>query len=157
VGTLPPELQRPIRDAYAISIRAVFVTAACCTLAAYITRLFVSLFLNSPDKVHSRSRCLLLVRHLNEQITDRSLDQEEEIDQPQPLPSPQTDVATTQPRREIERSASLSHPVHILRSRRLSTFEPSDVNAGQDPELEGQAPARSFSVSSSHARPFSVA
>ncbi|KAG0701578.1 major facilitator superfamily domain-containing protein [Suillus ampliporus] len=39
VGKLPPDLQRAARDSYAISLRAVFTLAACCTLLACIVRL----------------------------------------------------------------------------------------------------------------------
>jgi len=44
VGKLSPELQRIARDSYAISLRAVFMLAACSTLLAYIVRLPI------PDK-----------------------------------------------------------------------------------------------------------
>ena len=43
VAQLPPHLQRAARDAYAISLRAVFVFAAVATLAAYLVRLPVRL------------------------------------------------------------------------------------------------------------------
>ncbi|KAG1731234.1 major facilitator superfamily domain-containing protein [Suillus paluster] len=39
VNKLPPDLQRAARDSYAISLRAVFTFATCCTLVAYIIRL----------------------------------------------------------------------------------------------------------------------
>lgn len=39
VGGLPPDLQRAARDSYAISLRAVFMLAACSTLLAYLVRL----------------------------------------------------------------------------------------------------------------------
>lgn len=42
VVSLPPDLQRAARDSYAIALRAVFITAMCSTLMAYIVRLAVS-------------------------------------------------------------------------------------------------------------------
>ncbi|KAF8264661.1 major facilitator superfamily domain-containing protein [Lactarius quietus] len=42
VATLPPETQRAARDSYAISLRAVFVMAACSSAVAFIVRLPVS-------------------------------------------------------------------------------------------------------------------
>ncbi|KAJ8595827.1 MFS general substrate transporter [Rhizopogon salebrosus TDB-379] len=39
VGKLPPDLQRIARDSYAVSLRAVFMLAACSTFLAYIVRL----------------------------------------------------------------------------------------------------------------------
>lgn len=42
VARLDPELQRAARDSYAVSLRAVFLLAACSTLLAYIVRLPVS-------------------------------------------------------------------------------------------------------------------
>lgn len=39
VSHLPPELQQPARNAYAASLRAVFILAACSTLIAYAARL----------------------------------------------------------------------------------------------------------------------
>ncbi|KAF9009700.1 vacuolar amino acid permease [Cyathus striatus] len=44
VATLPPDLQRSARDAYDISLKAVFTFAACATLLAYLVRLPI------PDK-----------------------------------------------------------------------------------------------------------
>ncbi|KAI0355184.1 vacuolar amino acid permease [Trametes cingulata] len=44
VAKLPPDLQRSARDAYAISLRAVFILAAVSTLLAYLVRLPI------PDK-----------------------------------------------------------------------------------------------------------
>jgi hypothetical protein len=43
VGKLPPDLQRIARDSYAVSLRAVFMLAACSTFLAYIVRLPVRL------------------------------------------------------------------------------------------------------------------
>ena len=45
VATLPPELQEPARESYAIALRAVFIFAACATLTAYIVRLPVRVVL----------------------------------------------------------------------------------------------------------------
>jgi len=45
VGSLPPAVQRQARDAYAVSLKAVFIFAACSTFLAYIVRLPI------PDKV----------------------------------------------------------------------------------------------------------
>lgn len=39
VASLPPELQRHARDSYAISLRKVFIMAACSTFLAYLARL----------------------------------------------------------------------------------------------------------------------
>lgn len=39
VATLPPEVQRPARDAYNASLKAVFIYAACSTLLAFCVRL----------------------------------------------------------------------------------------------------------------------
>lgn len=39
VTTLPDPLQREARDAYAASLRTVFIVAACSTLTAYLVRL----------------------------------------------------------------------------------------------------------------------
>ncbi|KAG6375867.1 major facilitator superfamily domain-containing protein [Boletus reticuloceps] len=39
VAQLPPDLQRVARDSYAVSLRAVFLLAACSTLLAYFVRL----------------------------------------------------------------------------------------------------------------------
>ncbi|KAF8126630.1 MFS general substrate transporter [Boletus edulis] len=39
VAQLPPDLQRAARDSYAVSLRAVFLLAACSTLLAYFVRL----------------------------------------------------------------------------------------------------------------------
>ncbi|KAH7924071.1 MFS general substrate transporter [Leucogyrophana mollusca] len=39
VASLPPDLQRAARDSYAISLKAVFVLAACSTFLAYLVRL----------------------------------------------------------------------------------------------------------------------
>ena len=50
VAQLPPHLQRAARDAYAISLRAVFVFAAVATLAAYLVRLPVRLSFPFPSK-----------------------------------------------------------------------------------------------------------
>ncbi|KAI0933368.1 hypothetical protein AcV5_005530 [Taiwanofungus camphoratus] len=44
VASLPPELQRHARDSYAISLRKVFIMAACSTFLAYLARLPI------PDK-----------------------------------------------------------------------------------------------------------
>ncbi|GBE82865.1 Multidrug resistance protein [Sparassis crispa] len=44
VARLPPDLQRAARDSYAISLRAVFIMAACATFLAYLARLPI------PDK-----------------------------------------------------------------------------------------------------------
>ncbi|KIP03380.1 hypothetical protein PHLGIDRAFT_121639 [Phlebiopsis gigantea 11061_1 CR5-6] len=44
VAHLPPDLQRAARDSYAISLRAVFIMAACSTFLAYLARLPI------PDK-----------------------------------------------------------------------------------------------------------
>ncbi|KAG8858118.1 hypothetical protein FRB91_010335 [Serendipita sp. 411] len=38
IRQLPPELQRPVRDAYAVSLRAVFILAACCAFVAFLAR-----------------------------------------------------------------------------------------------------------------------
>jgi len=43
VLSLPPNEQRHARDSYQIALRAVFITAACSTLTAYVVRLFVSI------------------------------------------------------------------------------------------------------------------
>ena len=45
VRQLPPDLQRPVRDSYAIALQAVFTLAACCTVLAFLVRLPVRLFL----------------------------------------------------------------------------------------------------------------
>lgn len=42
VATLPPDLQRSARESYGISLRHVFVYAACSTLLGFLVRLFVS-------------------------------------------------------------------------------------------------------------------
>ncbi|KIL68454.1 hypothetical protein M378DRAFT_99969 [Amanita muscaria Koide BX008] len=43
VFDLPPDIQRAVRDAYAASLKLVFILAACSTLLAFIVRLPVSL------------------------------------------------------------------------------------------------------------------
>ncbi|KAH7911105.1 major facilitator superfamily domain-containing protein [Hygrophoropsis aurantiaca] len=44
VANLPPDLQRAARDSYAVSLKAVFILAACSTFLAYLARLPI------PDK-----------------------------------------------------------------------------------------------------------
>lgn len=43
VGSLPPEMQRTARDAYAVSLKQVFIFASVATFFAYLVRLPVSL------------------------------------------------------------------------------------------------------------------
>lgn len=46
VRQLPPNLQEPVRESYASALRAVFIMAACCTFAAFLVRLPVSIHNN---------------------------------------------------------------------------------------------------------------
>ncbi|KAK0473934.1 major facilitator superfamily domain-containing protein [Armillaria novae-zelandiae] len=39
IHDLPPDLQRKARDSYSVSLKAVFMFSACCTLLAYLVRL----------------------------------------------------------------------------------------------------------------------
>ncbi|KAI0728869.1 MFS general substrate transporter [Fomitopsis betulina] len=50
VATLPPDLQGPARDSYAVALRVVFIMAACSTFLAYCARLPI------PDKPLDRAR-----------------------------------------------------------------------------------------------------
>jgi hypothetical protein len=39
VADLPPDLQQKAKDSYAVSLRAVFILAACATFLAFVVRL----------------------------------------------------------------------------------------------------------------------
>ena len=60
VISLPPDLQRDVRDSYDIALKRVFMMATCSTLLAYIVRLGVSpvhlRICLSADLLHGRSR-----------------------------------------------------------------------------------------------------
>ena len=43
VVSLPPDIQRAARESYAVSLRAVFYSAAACTFVAFLSRLPVRL------------------------------------------------------------------------------------------------------------------
>jgi len=66
VASLPPHLQRAARDSYAIALRAVFIFAACATLAAYLIRLPIpEKSLDEPAPVRRKSSSHSIIRRLS--------------------------------------------------------------------------------------------
>lgn len=86
VVSLPPDLQRPARDAYGIALKMVFIVAMCSTLMAYIVRLPVSFASNHT---------LWSIGSHVVQIPDKSLDEPEPAGPPPQTPQhpSQADVA----------------------------------------------------------------
>jgi hypothetical protein len=129
VETLPPKLQRDARDSYALAIKTVFIFSAVCTLLAYFARLPVRIFLRNATRLNDPL-----------QIPEKDLDSRPRSHHPQspvsptspaPLPS-EAPVGTAAEGPETPDSAVSEdeddRPVHrIKHSRRLSTFESSDV------------------------------
>ncbi|EPQ50683.1 vacuolar amino acid permease [Gloeophyllum trabeum ATCC 11539] len=129
VAELPPDLQRKARDSYAVGLRAVFITAACSTLLAYIARLPI------PDKDLEHS-------------PRKQAPSGAQNDSQAPTPSqskPVTPSIPGTPVSELANPAELRRPtlqaMHAgKRSRRLSTYESADsVMDMEDDRIGGSA------------------
>jgi len=97
VGSLPPDLQRIAKDSYAVSLKAVFVFAACSTLLAYLIRLPIpdTDLERLPPPLHS-------------------------------VESPNTSSALETPIESEDDDSNIRVRPGIKRARRLSTFESPD-------------------------------
>ncbi|TFK35458.1 vacuolar amino acid permease [Crucibulum laeve] len=103
VSSLPPDIQRSARDAYRVSLKSVFVFAACMTFLAYLVRLPI------PDKQ---------LEHHPKPINDNDMPSSQSSSLPEsPLDSDDDNEVdeVTVPRRMP------------IRPRRLSGFESADV------------------------------
>ncbi|OBZ75247.1 Multidrug resistance protein fnx1, partial [Grifola frondosa] len=117
VARLPPHLQRAARDSYAISLRAVFIMAACATLLAYVARLGI------PDQALDQPR-----------PKSRSIVETERPEGPSPEDTPTESPEDSENSDESENDDDV--PVLKTRAprRRLSTYESSD--GGMDLESD---------------------
>ncbi|KAK7040327.1 hypothetical protein VNI00_009795 [Paramarasmius palmivorus] len=131
VATLPPEIQRKARDSYAVSLKAVFIFAACSTLLAYLARLPI------PEKdLDSRPRSTSIPPPPNrvEEVPPHALQPPTTaVQSTAPQPSSETpDSVTDVPDEEQDSDSDLNdvdfdaarQPIRI--QRRVSTFESTE-------------------------------
>ncbi|CAL1703142.1 unnamed protein product [Somion occarium] len=119
VANLPPELQRPARDSYAISLRAVFIMAAVSTFLAYLARLPI------PDKSLDSARPRSLsVEGIGPEPAPQPINPLEETQDDDEDEEEVEEVAVSE---EEEESVLPTRPaIPVRRPRRMSTYESSD-------------------------------
>ena len=140
---------RAARDSYAISLRAVFIMAACFTFLAYLARL--------PVRASSIRPCIQPLNTMI-QIPDKTLDsgrprgrsingdsqppQTASLENPLEVSEEPEDASDAFPDDEHDEQEDVPpiRPHTFPRRRRLSTYESSDgVQDLEDPEIGGSA------------------
>ncbi|KAF9445772.1 MFS general substrate transporter [Macrolepiota fuliginosa MF-IS2] len=141
VATLPPEFQRPARDAFNASLKAVFIYAACSTFLAFCVRLPI------PEKdLDSRPPAVESPQPPAKNIT---LDREEEDETVPPSRASETETVAVEDdevddllvRNNGDLEVGVKRVLTKKRSRRLSGFESQYLVA--DPEAVPAGPHRS--------------
>ncbi|KZP06017.1 MFS general substrate transporter [Athelia psychrophila] len=154
VASLPPDIQKNAREAYATSLKAVFTLAACASFLAFVVRLPIpEMKLDSDSSSRPRKRSASIVR-------------------PRPLDGPvdsgnanPATAAAVMPDDDLERSGSPEHDldqevseegdhvgaVRVPARRRLSTYESVEGSMDLEDERFGGS-ARQGSVLASRSR-----
>lgn len=97
VATLPPDLQRFARDAYSISLRAVFIFAACSTFIAFCARLPI------PDK-DLDSRAQEPVARQSQTVNDHQIPEDDDPTLPS-SPASEPETVAVEPEGDAESAA----------------------------------------------------